>query len=111
MWCQSDWNCYTFARIYSDKLTYVYPAPISKEITKKFCRLALATYRAVDCLDFGRVDIRTDFEHNPYVLEINPLPCLSGQDVFMTISEHHNIPFPQMIGKIIDAALKRYGIK
>jgi D-alanine-D-alanine ligase len=40
-------------------------------------------YKSVDCRDFGRVDFRVDEAGNPYVLEINPLPNLSPDDVFV----------------------------
>ncbi|MFA5411513.1 MAG: D-alanine--D-alanine ligase, partial [Candidatus Omnitrophota bacterium] len=46
---------YTFARISSDRLEYVCPAPISDELAGKISDFALKAYRSVDCLDFGRV--------------------------------------------------------
>ncbi len=98
---------YTFAHIYSDRLEYIYPASIPAELTQKICDLAVKTYKAVGCLDFGRVDFRTDKNHNPYVLEVNPLPCLSKQDVFMIIAKYHNMSYEQLIGRIIEAAIKR----
>ena len=70
--------------------------------------IALRVYRAVDCRDFGRVDFRVDEEGRPYVLEINPLPCLSTEDVFMIIAKNIGITYAQMIGRIIQGALKRY---
>ena len=39
--------------------------------------MALKAYKAVDCRDFGRVDMRLDKNDDPYVLEINPLPGMS----------------------------------
>jgi D-alanine-D-alanine ligase len=101
---------YTFARIYSDKLEYICPAPIRESLTKKIKELALKTYLAVDCRDFGRVDFRVDKELNPYVLEINPLPCLSTEDVFMPIAKNLGITYEQMLGRIINSALVRYNL-
>ena len=99
---------YTFARITSDRLEYICPAKISQELKKKIDELALKTYRAVECRDFGRVDFRVDNEGRPYVLEINPLPSLSTEDVFMLLAENMGITYEQMIGKILNSALKRY---
>lgn len=101
---------YTFARISSDRLEYVFPSSITKALSSRMSELALKTYRAVDCLDFGRVDFRVDKDGNPYVLEINPLPSLSTEDVFMLIAKAINITYPEMIGRILDSALKRYGL-
>jgi len=99
---------YTFARITSDRLEYVCPAKISAELKKILDELALRTYRAVECRDFGRVDFRVDQEGRPYVLEINPLPSLSTEDVFKLLAENIGITYEAMIGKILNSALKRY---
>lgn len=107
---QLDDKFYTFARIQSDKLEYVCPALIDKKLYRTISDIALRVYRAVDCLDFGRVDFRTDNQGNPYVLEINPLPCLSTEDVFMLIAKKIGISYEQMLGRILGAALERYGL-
>ena len=54
------------------------------------------------------MDFRVDKEGNPYVLEINPLPSLSTEDVFMLVAKNIGITYEQMIGRILDSALKRY---
>lgn len=102
--------CYTFSRIRSDTLSYVCPAQISKGLEKKIKEAALKAYQAVECRDFGRVDIRADKKGNPYILEINPLPSLSTADVFMTISQYLGISYNEMINKILNHALERYGM-
>ncbi|MGD9014603.1 MAG: ATP-grasp domain-containing protein [Candidatus Omnitrophota bacterium] len=101
---------YTFGHISSNELEYVCPAPISKELEDKIKHLALSVYQAVDCRDFGRVDFRVDAQDNPYVLEINPLPCLAFDDVFMLIPKVLEISYPEMIGKILESAFKRYNL-
>jgi D-alanine-D-alanine ligase len=99
---------YTFARITSDRLEYICPARINKDLKKKISDLALKAYNAVECRDFGRVDFRVDKEGRPYVLEINPLPSLSTEDVFMVVAKEVGISYEEMIGKILNSALKRY---
>jgi D-alanine-D-alanine ligase len=101
---------YTFARITSDRLEYVCPAKISQELKNKLDDLALKVYRSVDCRDFGRVDFRVDNEGSPYVLEINPLPSLSTEDVFMLVAKNIGITYEEMIGRILNSALKRHGL-
>lgn len=99
---------YTFARIASDRLEYVCPARISQDLNKKISEIALKAYNAVECRDFGRVDFRVDSKGNPYVLEINPLPSLSTEDVFMLIAKQIGITYEDMIGRILKSALKRH---
>jgi len=101
---------YTFARITSNRLEYICPARISQNLKKKLTELALRTYKAVECRDFGRIDFRVDNENKPYVLEINPLPSLSTEDVFMTVAKEIGITYEEMIGKILNSALKRHNL-
>ena len=101
---------YTFARIASDRLAYICPARISQELKKEISELALKTYNAVECRDFGRVDFRVDNDGKPYVLEINPLPSLSTEDVFMIVAKQVGISYEEMIGKILNSALKRHNL-
>lgn len=102
---------YTFARISSNKLEYVCPAKISKELDDKLRKLAYKTYKSVDCLDFGRVDFRVDEDGNPYVLEVNPLPSLAVEDVFAYIAEAQGTTYAYLINRIVEEALKRNKIE
>jgi D-alanine-D-alanine ligase len=101
---------YTFGRIKDDSVEYVCPAPVSEGLRKKLSELALKTYNAIECRDFGRVDFRVDGKGSPYVLEINPLPSLSTEDVFMPVAKAIGLSYEEMIGKILKAALKRYNL-
>ena len=90
---------------------YVCPAPIPKPLANDMQALAIRTYQAVDCRDFGRVDFRVDRHGKPYVLEINPLPSLSTEDVFNFIAKTRGITHHQIINRILAASLARYGLK
>ncbi|MFC1703654.1 ATP-grasp domain-containing protein [Candidatus Omnitrophota bacterium] len=101
---------YTFARITSDRLKYICPARIPKKLEKKMRAIALQAYKAVECRDFGRVDFRVDAKGNPYVLEINPLPCLSIDDTFNTVTKEIGMSYEEVVDAILHAALQRYGL-
>lgn len=99
---------YTFARINSDRLKYICPARVSSQLMQALSLYALKTYQAVESLDFGRVDFRVDKQGRPFVLEINPLPCLSTEDVFPLVAKASGMTYEEIIGKILESALKRY---
>jgi len=101
---------YTFSRITSDRLEYICPAHISVELKNKICQYALRTYNAVECRDFGRIDFRVDNEGNIYVLEINPLPSLSTEDVFPLVAKEIGLSYNQIMGKILKVAFERYNL-
>jgi D-alanine-D-alanine ligase len=90
---------------------YICPASIPEALARRMQELALKTYQSVECRDFGRVDFRVDRHGEPYVLEINPLPSLSTEDVFNVIAKTKGITHQQIINQILDAALERYGMK
>jgi D-alanine-D-alanine ligase len=101
---------YTFAHITSERLEYICPARITHDLKKKIIDLSLKTYNAVECCDFGRVDFRVGNNGKPFVLEINPLPSLSTEDVFMLVAKATGISYEEMIGKILNCALKRHNL-
>lgn len=102
---------YTFSRITSPALGYLCPAKISPALEQQLRALAVRAYQAIECRDFGRVDIRVDAQGRPYVLEINPLPSLSTDDVFMVLANHLGVPYDELIHRILNAALARVGME
>ncbi|MBI1992354.1 MAG: ATP-grasp domain-containing protein [Candidatus Omnitrophica bacterium] len=102
-------NFFHFAYLRSGS-DYVCPAPIPDALARKMHELALRTYQTVECRDFGRVDFRVDRKGHPYVLEINPLPSLSTEDVFSYIAKSKGLTHYQIINRILNAALVRYGM-
>lgn len=103
---------YTFERLSSpERIEYIFPPQIDSKLQQEIMDLARRVYEVVGCRDFGRVDFRLDEENRPYVLEINPLPCLSKEDVFMIIAQRIGITYSEMIGKILYSALKRYNME
>ncbi|MGE4357383.1 MAG: ATP-grasp domain-containing protein [Candidatus Omnitrophota bacterium] len=101
-------NFYTFRHIHSRSLKYICPAKITKGLRKCLEELAIAVYRAVECRDFGRVDIRVDEDNRPFVLEINPLPSLSLGDVFPLVGRQMGWKYKDIINRILQYALERY---
>jgi D-alanine-D-alanine ligase len=101
---------YAFEHIRSGA-DYICPAPIKPDFRAKLEDVAIRTYETVECLDFGRVDIRVDRKGRPYVLEINPLPSLSTEDVFTFVARAQGLTYNDIINKILDSALIRYGLK
>ena len=101
---------YSYRHVAEKLVEHICPAPIDGKLARRLQDLAVRTYRSVDCRDFGRVDFRVDEAGDPYVLEINPLPNLSPDDVFMLFGQVVGMSYNQIINKIMDEALKRLGL-
>ena len=101
---------YSYNHVAQKLVEHICPAPIDEKRCQRLQELALRAYKAVDCRDFGRVDFRVDEAGNPYVLEINPLPNLNPDDVFVLFGKVVKMSYPQIINKIMDEALTRLGL-
>ena len=100
---------YTFDHIRSGA-DYICPASIDPALRRQLETLAIKTFNAVECRDFGRVDLRVDRTGRVYVLEINPLPSLSLEDVFAYVAKAQGLTYDQIINRVLDAALVRHGL-
>ncbi len=70
--------------------------------------LALRAYRALECRDAARIDIRLDIENRPSFLEINTLPGLNpGYSDLPILAAQEGIPYTDLISKIIASAMRR----
>jgi D-alanine-D-alanine ligase len=88
---------------------FVHYFPMPKDATRqKVEDLALACYRALECRDTARVDIRMDANGNPSFIEINPLPGLHPlhSDLPM-IATQEGMSYPQLLSEILTSALER----
>jgi len=70
--------------------------------------LALDAYRALECRDAGRVDIRLDAYGQPAFMEVNPLPGLhpTHSDLPM-IATQEGMAYEDLIGTIVASAVRR----
>jgi len=75
---------------------------------KRAEELALASYRALNIRDAGRVDIRSDAQGRPNFIEVNPLAGLHPQhsDLPM-LCQMAGLTFVEMMDSIVQSALKR----
>ena len=73
--------------------------------------MALDSFKALGLKDLCRTDIRVSEKGVPYFLECNPLPNLGRIDVFPLLAEALGSSYDKILVRILNAALKRYGIK
>jgi D-alanine-D-alanine ligase len=69
---------------------------------------ALAIWRALDCRDAGRIDLREDEKGVPNIMELNPLAGLHPEHSDLPIlCRLAGIPFRELIRRIMDSAGER----
>ncbi|MCP4140289.1 MAG: ATP-grasp domain-containing protein [Chloroflexi bacterium] len=85
-----------------------YKFDIGEALYEKLAKMALASWRTLECRDGGRVDIRLDEKGNPHVLELNTLPGLHLRDSDLTIIAHSlGMSFIELVDEILHHAMKR----
>ncbi|MEZ4491027.1 MAG: D-alanine--D-alanine ligase [Cyanobacteriota/Melainabacteria group bacterium] len=85
---------------------------VDDAVAARAASTALASWRALGCLDAGRVDLRCDASGEPNFLEVNPLAGLHPSHSDLPILAALNgIDHVSLIGKIMEAALLRYDLK
>ncbi|MFH1463891.1 MAG: D-alanine--D-alanine ligase [Pseudomonadota bacterium] len=94
---KEDWRLYC----HYDPLQ---PGPLHDEVHA----LALASYRALECRDGARVDIRLDHDGKPAFIEVNPLPGLNPHhsDLPM-LARMQGMDFSALLEAIVTSALGR----
>jgi D-alanine-D-alanine ligase len=100
-------GAYTYVNkeLYEDRVRY---RLVDDQEARATADLALASYRALECADAGRVDLRSDARGRPHFLEVNPLPGLNPQRSDLPIlAGMVGMSHGALIGAIVDSAIGR----
>jgi D-alanine-D-alanine ligase len=93
------------ARYEIGRTRFVCPAELDEQQTAAVTEAALATYRALGCSGFARIDLILDAE-GPWVLEANAIPGLTDTSLLPQAAEAAGLSFENLVGRILDLALQ-----
>jgi D-alanine-D-alanine ligase len=83
------------------------PAPIPEAASVEIRRLAAAAFDAVSCEGLARVDFFYTAGGQILINEINTIPGLSPASYFQKMWEASGLPFPQLIDRLLQTALRK----
>ncbi|MDX2193947.1 MAG: hypothetical protein NW201_11370 [Gemmatimonadales bacterium] len=87
------------------------PARIPDALADEVRAVALAAYRALDCRDWCRVDVRCDDRGRPCVVELNPLPGIlpdpRDNSCFPKAARAEGMTYDDLIQQVADIAWRR----
>ncbi len=95
------------AKYTKGKSEYLCPAPISDDISAGLKHAALQVYEVVGASGLARIDFLLSDDNRSYCLEINTLPGMTNLSLAPMAAKAAGIEFDQLLGKIIDSALRR----
>ncbi|WP_141343156.1 ATP-grasp domain-containing protein [Bradyrhizobium sp. USDA 3458] len=84
------------------------PAQIGSSLANLLRDISVATFRACQCRDYARVDIRIDPSGRPFVLEINSMAALGMSASYILAAKTAGYSFPGLVNRILDVAHTRY---
>jgi D-alanine-D-alanine ligase len=87
---------------------YQCPAKVTESELKAIEKIARATFAALDCRDFARVDIKMTDDGRIYVFEVNPLPGMTpGYSDLVLISSACGMDYDQLMAEITVGGVRR----
>jgi D-alanine-D-alanine ligase len=92
------------ARYEIGRTRFVCPAELNAEEERAVTEASLATYRALGCSGFARIDLILD-EDGPWVLEANAIPGLTDTSLLPQAAEVAGMSFERLVERIVDLAL------
>jgi D-alanine-D-alanine ligase len=88
---------------------YKNPADVDPTLERAVADLAKRAFRLVGCRDYARIDFRVDESGNPFVLEVNPNPCIApGAGVAESLASAR-ISYSTFLIDLVREALGRAG--
>ena len=80
---------------------YICPAPLSATITSELKRLAVLAHSALSCDVYSRVDFRLTPQGEPFILEVNTAPGMTGTSLVPKAALAAGLSFGELLLHII----------
>ncbi|MBC7319104.1 D-alanine--D-alanine ligase [bacterium] len=98
---------YDYTAKYTAGMTeFVIPARMNEEKYKLAQEIALRAHKVLGCVGFSRVDLVTDRDDNPYVLEVNTIPGMTDLSDLPAMAKAYGIEYEDLVEIMLYSALK-----
>ena len=84
--------------------SYEAPANIEETLTKHIQEISLKAHQVLGCRGYSRVDLRLTENGEPYILEVNTNPGMTGTSLVPKSAKAENISFNILLEQIIKSA-------
>jgi len=94
------------AKYRADSTRYHCPAGLSEQDEAHFRQLCLEAFRAIGGSGWGRVDLLTDGEGEPWLLEANTVPGMTDHSLVPMAARAAGIDFAELVWRILRTSLE-----
>ncbi|MDY0058282.1 MAG: hypothetical protein RBU45_00600 [Myxococcota bacterium] len=91
-----------------EQITLRLPAPLTAREQQQLTAVCLATYRALGCRDYARIDLRQAPDGTFLVLDVNPNADLCRETSMAQSAELLGLSWGAMAVRLVDLALQRH---
>lgn len=101
-------GAYDYTNKYTEgKTDYLCPAPFPADVTSRIQQAGFGAFLSVGGRDYGRVDVMVARDQEPYVLEVNTLPGMTGTSLLPKAAAAAGYSYEQLCRRMIELALER----
>jgi len=90
-----------------DAMPVITDVAVSGALKANIEDIVTRTYRAFDCRDYARIDLRIDQREQPYVVDVNPNPDITADGGFIGACRAAGYTYGEAISNIIQMAIAR----
>ncbi len=91
-------------KYFTDDTKYHCPAGLPADQEKALQALALRAFKLVGCAGWGRVDLMLDRAGNPFLLEVNTAPGMTGHSLVPMAAKATGVGYEDLCVKILESA-------
>ena len=95
------------AKYFVDSTSYHCPADLPDNVSSECQRLALDAFSAVDAHGWGRVDFICDENNQPWLIEVNTAPGMTGHSLVPMAAREAGLSFETLVTRILECSLER----
>ena len=91
-------------KYFSDDTKYLCPCGLDAQMEEALKALALNAFRLVGCAGWGRIDLMLDAKHEPWLLEVNTSPGMTGHSLVPMAARAVGISYEDLCVRILGGA-------
>jgi D-alanine-D-alanine ligase len=96
------------AKYFAHDTRYHCPSGLSPDEEAEIARLALASFEALGCTGWGRIDLLRDREGGPWLIEANTVPGMTDHSLVPMAARAAGIEFEELVWRILAGSFLRH---
>jgi D-alanine-D-alanine ligase len=91
-------------KYFTDDTKYICPCGLPEKKEQELKALALKAFQIAGCSGWGRIDLMLDAKGNPWLLEVNTSPGMTGHSLVPMAARAVGIPYEDLCVKILEGS-------